>query len=372
MIPMVMDVPGYLTGTNLAALPLMSPRTVGEAAYYGGQAAGTANRVLEPVTSRFGSTIDKMAELQSKYRDPLVYAGFGAQNIGAMQAEPTVVEEDGEFLVLSDGTKVRMPAPATEAAAPATEAAAPAAAATASADEGSIYTVGNTKAKYDPVADDFYDVNDPSRRAKELADFGAPLLGMYRGGHVQKFGNGGQPKAGYDYGNAARTFGQGLTFGFGDEIEARLRTLAAKDPNAYRKEVNRIRMMQERYAETNPLTAGGLEMAGMLGGSMLAPSLAGVRAVSNAGRVARLGAGAVDAIGQGALYSAGKAKPDPRVAGSDRMTAIREEAPRNIADFAIMSGVGSAGKRLANTRGGRAAIDFAARPVRYATRQIRR
>jgi len=105
---------------------------------------------------------------------------------------------------------------------------------------------------------------------------------------------------------------------------------------------------------------------------MLAPSLAGVRAVSNAGRVGRIGANAVDAIGQGALYSAGKAKPDPRVAGSSRMAAVRSEAPRSAADFAILSGVGSAGKRLANTRGGQAVIDFAARPVRYAARQIRR
>jgi hypothetical protein len=93
--------------------------------------------------------------------------------------------------------------------------------------------------------------------------------GYARGGTVQApigLRKGGQPKAGYDYANAARTFGQGLTFGFGDEIEARLRTLAAKDPNAYRNEVNRIRMMQERYADANPMTAGGLEMAGMLGG----------------------------------------------------------------------------------------------------------
>jgi hypothetical protein len=200
--------------------------------------------------------------------------------------------------------------------------------------------------------------------------------GYARGGTVQApigLRNGGQPKSkGYDYANAARTFGQGLTFGFGDEIEARLRTLAAKDPNAYANEVNRIRMLQERYADANPMTAGGLEMAGMLGGSMLAPSLAGVRAVGNAGRVTRLGANAVDAIGQGALYSAGKAKPDPRVAGSSRMAAVRSEAPRSAADFAILSGVGSAGKRLANTRGGQAAIDFAARPVRYVARQIRR
>jgi hypothetical protein len=111
MIPMAMEVPGYLSGANLATLPLMSPRAVGEAAYYGGRAAGTAGRLAEPVTSRFGQSIDRLADLQSKYRDPLVYSGFAAQNIGAMQEEPVVVEEDEEFITLSDGTKVRKPKP---------------------------------------------------------------------------------------------------------------------------------------------------------------------------------------------------------------------------------------------------------------------
>jgi hypothetical protein len=111
MIPMAMEIPGYLSGANLATLPLMSPRAVGEAAYYGGRAAGTVGRLAEPVTSRFGQSIDRLADLQSKYRDPLVYSGFAAQNIGAMQEEPVVVEEDEEFIVLSDGTKVRKPKP---------------------------------------------------------------------------------------------------------------------------------------------------------------------------------------------------------------------------------------------------------------------
>lgn len=111
MIPMAMEIPGYLSGANLATLPLMSPRAVGEAAYYGGRAAGTAGRLAEPVTSRFGQSIDRLADLQQKYRDPLVYSGFAAQNIGAMQEEPVVIEEDEEFIVLSDGTKVRKPKP---------------------------------------------------------------------------------------------------------------------------------------------------------------------------------------------------------------------------------------------------------------------
>lgn len=109
MIPMAMEVPGYLSGANLATLPLMSPRVVGEAAYYGGRGAGAVSSALEPVTSRFGKTIDWLADKQKEYRTPLVYAGFGAQNIGAMQEEPTVVDEDAEFFILSDGTKIRKP-----------------------------------------------------------------------------------------------------------------------------------------------------------------------------------------------------------------------------------------------------------------------
>jgi hypothetical protein len=151
MIPMAMDVPGYLTGANLAALPLMSPRAVGEAAYYGGQAAGTANRVLEPVTSRFGSTIDKLADLQSKYRDPLVYSAFGAQNIGAMQEEPTVIEE--------------VPAKG-------------------------VTMFRDKKVEYDPETDTFVELAT-GRRVKELAELSLPVQGMYRGGTVQAFGNGG-------------------------------------------------------------------------------------------------------------------------------------------------------------------------------------
>jgi hypothetical protein len=233
-----------------------------------------------------------------------------------------------------------------------------------------------SEGRYDPQTDT-YILPDGTR-----VDASGRPMEMARGGSVQQLKKGGRPRRGYDYANAARTVGQGLTFGFGDEIEAKLRSLASRDPNAYEKEVTRLRMLQERYAKANPGTAMVLEGAGMLGGSLLAPSLAGVRAVSNAGRLARLGAGAVDAVGQGALYSAGKADPtfDPsdtakaraEKARAARLQAIRTDAPRNAADFALLMGAGAAGKRLARTRPGQAAINFAARPVRYAVKQIRR
>ena len=111
MIPMAMDVPGYLSGANLATLPLMSPRAVGEAAYYSGRAAGTAGRLAEPVTSRIGAVTDWLAEKQRQYRTPLVVGGPTAMALEASQGQPEVVQEDEEFIILSDGTKVRKPKP---------------------------------------------------------------------------------------------------------------------------------------------------------------------------------------------------------------------------------------------------------------------
>ena len=264
--------------------------------------------------------------------------------------------------------------------------------------ETSTFKIGNVTAKFDPNTDEYVDVVS-GRRVKELPDFlkteetnaGDPAkmamggmahslgsempqsnmptreivvpVGMYRGGQVQKFGNGGQPKSeGYDYGSAARTFGQGLTFGFGDEIEARLRTLASKDPNAYRKEVNRIRMMQERYGEANPKMAMALEGAGMIGGSMLAPSLGGARILASAPRAVRFLAHGADDLGQGALYAAGQArtmrdepmrdkagrvlrdKAGRPILGGGVASTIREEAPINAAFYLGASGAGAGGK----------------------------
>jgi hypothetical protein len=197
---------------------------------------------------------------------------------------------------------------------------------------------------------------DPDTDRRFYADTGedyeSPELGMYRGGHVQAFKNGGQPKAGYDYANAARTFGQGLTFGFGDEIEAKLRALASKDPKAYENEVKRIRLAQERYADANPMTAGGLEMAGMVGGAMLTPSLAALRVPGAIGRVAaraprlsKLGVGLAEDALQGAAYSAGKAEPVRGKPETSRMRAVREDTPGNALTYMQMTGAGALGKK---------------------------
>jgi len=155
------------------------------------------------------------------------------------------------------------------------------AAAPAPVGEETIFTVGNVQAKFDPVQNDYYDIKNPNNRAKELADFADPPLGMYRGGPVQRFGNGGQPS----FTDRARSAAKGATFAFNDEIEAGLRALARLDPSAYQREVQKIRAQQARYEDQNPLESIAYEM----GGSLLPAFIPGGQGVT-AARLGSLGA----------------------------------------------------------------------------------
>ncbi len=343
-----------LGNATLLAAPLFSPRAVGEMAYGAGRVAGTGARAFDTIAgSKVGQGLGDfgtgLAELYQKYPELFLagtQVGTMLDKIDAQALEdkyvgaPVVPAGDvaAEEQITVTGTRN----PVQDVAALENNYGTPQAAVAPVAEVKEGATMFGDKAvEYDPETDTFVELAT-GRRVKDLTDLAMPVQGMYRGGTVQAFKNGGQPKAGYDYANAARTFGQGLTFGFGDEIEARLRTLAAKDPNAYRNEVNRIRMLQERYGEANPKTAMALEAAGMIGGSLAAPSLGGARALASAPRAARFLAGAADDLGQGALYAAGQAKTM-----RDIPRTIRGEAPINAAFYAGASGAGGAGKYAA-------------------------
>lgn len=60
---------------------------------------------------------------------------------------------------------------------------------------------------------------------------------------------------------AARAVGQGLTFGFLDELEAAFRTGAISGPE-YERQRNLLRAQQKQFGEDMPLTQGALEIAG--------------------------------------------------------------------------------------------------------------
>ncbi len=79
-----------------------------------------------------------------------------------------------------------------------------------------------------------------------------------------------QVESGYGTG-LARAVGQGLSFGFGDEIEAFLK----KGDGTYEEKLAEIRSAMAQFAEQNPNTALGAELIGsvptaLLGGAGLA------------------------------------------------------------------------------------------------------
>jgi len=300
-------------GTSLIALPLASPRLVGEAAYAGGRFAGGASDFAENLASRAAPISDTITNLASKYRLP-AYGVVGAANLIEQASQP----EDVQVTAVSgypqppaiEDLLTRYP----QAAAQAPAAQAPV------VDEMSIDAMNASPAGIviDKVTGREVTF-DPETGRRFYADTGeeydSPEIGMYRGGHVQKFGNGGQPS----FTDRARSAAKGATFAFNDEMEAGLRALARLDPSAYQREVQKIRAQQAAYEESSPLESLAYEM----GGSLLPAFIPGGQGVT-AARLGSLGA-------RGAALAA-KA---PRTA-----MMVRRAAP--VAADAAMYGVGNA------------------------------
>jgi len=95
--------------------------------------------------------------------------------------------------------------------------------------------------------------------------------------------------------NLVRTAGQGLSFGFGDELEARVR--ASIGDGEYQKNLTKIRSEISKFAEENPKTA----IAAEIGGSLPTAALGGAG-------LARLGVKGAMKVGgiEGAAYGFGK------------------------------------------------------------------
>ena len=120
--------------------------------------------------------------------------------------------------------------------------------------------------------------------------------------------------------NAARSFfGQGVAFGFGDEIEAGARALVGGGD--YNEIVADIRDENAEYKRDNPIEAYGSELAGAAAPALIAAlatgATGGAAAPAAAATGARLGssgarlAAAIAAnAGQGALAGAGYAEGD--------------------------------------------------------------
>ena len=135
------------------------------------------------------------------------------------------------------------------------------------------------------------------------------------------------------WGNSARAFlGQGLAMTWGDELEAKIRTL--KGDETYEEELAMIADSYDAYQEENPGTALGLEIAGSflptVGAYLSAPLTAGLAApaaVANSARLANLankarkvfnkpmGRSIITGTTSGAVAGAGSADQGERLSG---------------------------------------------------------
>jgi len=353
-----------LGNATLLAAPLFSPRAVGEMAYGAGRVAGTGARAFDAITGSkvgqgLGAAGTGLAELYQKYPELFLagtqagtmldkidaqaladkYVGAPVVPAGDVAAEEQITvtgtrNPSQDIANLADSYGI---VPAAAAAVPVEGPVLMDGRPTEIREDGRRYFVGTKELA---EAD-----NDP------LLDRSDPALGMYRGGTVQAFnkgGNKGEKKRGYDYGNAARTFGQGLTFGTADEAEGFVRSLLSG--RSYKDERDEIRRLQERYALANPNTALALEGAGMIGGSILVPSLGATRVVASAPRLARIGAAFGDDLAQGVAYTAGKAKERKDIAND-----IRKDALGNALAFVAATGVEQGGRAGGRYLAGKAA-----------------
>ena len=84
-----------------------------------------------------------------------------------------------------------------------------------------------------------------------------------------------------------RTFAQGLTFGFADEIEAGVRS-ALDSEKTYAQTLNEVRGKIKAFRKSNPIAAFGTEIAGSIPSMILAQFIPGAGQTATAGRIAQL------------------------------------------------------------------------------------
>lgn len=132
------------------------------------------------------------------------------------------------------------------------------------------------------------------------------------------------------YSGLGRAALQGLTFGFGDEIEARLASLVG--PESYKEELNRVRGEIDRFREANPGWAIGAEIAGSLP-TLFTPAGAIARGTSLAVRAGR---------GTAAAAKANRGKAG-LVAGAPKKTEFHRKAARGALTGAAVGGLADVG-----------------------------
>lgn len=136
----------------------------------------------------------------------------------------------------------------------------------------------------------------------------------------------------------ARAALKGVSFAFGDEIEAGLRALAKRDPAAYSREVARIRREMKAYEDANPYEALGYEAAGSIVPGLI-PGVGTARMAQLAARAPRLAKYAPE-IAMGAAYGAGEAE-----GMADLPRSMVEEGILGGLTYGVMNRVGKYAKK---------------------------
>lgn len=342
------------SGASLVALPLSSPRLVGEAAYAGGRFAGGVSDFAENMASRAAPISDVITNLASKYRLP-AYGAVGAANLIEQINQP----EDVQVTAVSGypqqpsvedlAARYQQPAPQAAPQAPVVDDMS-IDAMNASPEGVVIDKLTGREVTFDP---------ETGRRfyADTGEEYDSPEIGMYRGGTVQRFKNGGQPS----FADRARSVAKGATFATNDEIEGFVRSLLSGQ--TYASERDNVRKQQTSYEDNNPLESLAYEM----GGSMVPAFIPGGQGVT-AARLGSLGARASALAAKGAgMNRTQKAlairRAAPVVAGSVAYGAgsadSMRDIPRSVRDEALVGlGLYGAGR-------------FAAKPVKEGYRKVR-
>ena len=141
-------------------------------------------------------------------------------------------------------------------------------------------------------------------------------------------------------GNLARAVGQGITFGFGDELEARYRALTGD--RSYDEEVADIRESIEQFRETNPVAAYGSEIVGSI------PTGLGLAGLALRGGLR--GAAKIGAL-EGVIYGAGEGEGVEGTATSAALGAGLGAAGGKVAEKAFEGIAPLVGKFMKRTRG---------------------
>ena len=162
--------------------------------------------------------------------------------------------------------------------------------------------------------------------------------------------------------NVAQAAGDGLFFGFGDEISARLNAMTGYDANTgtygnwgttYDDQLAAVRGQEEQFREDHPVVATGAEIAGAV-----APALVGVGAMSGgANALSRIGRGALVGGVQGGAYGFGEGEGGLQ----DRAVSAAKGAGLGTAFGAGTAGVGEVVRALLEGRAARKAVAQAAK-----------